>query len=132
MKKQLIAGILLASVVLMGGATSVLAQGGAALPGASPVGTQPPITPPNVTQFQTVQGFINLLGLIANWVFAILIILVVFIILWAAFEFLTSGGDPEKTKSARNKLVWAAVGIVVAIIAFVFPSIVRSLIGVAG
>lgn len=37
----------------------------------------------------------------------------------AAFKYLTSGGDPKQTESARNTMTYAVIGIVVIISSFV-------------
>ncbi|MDP2910086.1 MAG: hypothetical protein Q8N69_03400 [bacterium] len=54
---------------------------------------------------------------LVNWLFYILIIAAIFIIIWAAFTFLTAGGDPEKVAKARNLILYAIVAIVVAFLA---------------
>ncbi len=51
----------------------------------------------------------------------------VIMIIYGGFRFITSGGDAEKTKSARNTVIYAAVGLAVVIlanriIAFVFSA----------
>ncbi len=54
---------------------------------------------------------------IADWIFVILLVVAGLFIIWGAFGFVLSGGDPEKVTSARNKLIWALVGIIVAFLA---------------
>jgi Mn2+/Fe2+ NRAMP family transporter len=39
----------------------------------------------------------------------------VFMITYAGFKYSTSGGDPAKTKEAREQIIYSAVGIVVAL-----------------
>lgn len=64
---------------------------------------------------------------ILNWVLiAVGILCVVFIII-GAVKFMTSGGDPEKVKSGRNTLMYAIIGLVVAILANVIVQIVFNL-----
>jgi len=53
---------------------------------------------------------------------------VIFIIL-AAFGYLTSGGDPEKVGSAKNKIVYAIVAIIVAALAFAVPRLIFNILG---
>lgn len=61
---------------------------------------------------------------IVNWVLiAVGILCVVFIII-GAVKFITSGGDPEKTKSGRNTIMYAVIGLVIAILANVIVQIV--------
>ncbi len=45
-------------------------------------------------------------------------IALIFIFLWAAFEWMTSGGDKEKVASARGKIFNGIIGIVLLAIAF--------------
>ncbi|MBI2644321.1 MAG: hypothetical protein HYW95_02320 [Candidatus Wildermuthbacteria bacterium] len=112
-------------------AVGILSQAAFAieLPPPGPNQPQPTITPPSATSVDTPGEWLQLLRTIANWVFAVLIVVSVFMVLYAAFLFLTSAGSPEKTNQARGILMWAAVGIIVAILAFVFPNIIATFIG---
>jgi len=66
---------------------------------------------------------------IFRYLFALLIILAVIFVIVAAFKYLTAAGDPEKVKSANHQLIYAAVAIIVALVARAIPSIVSTLIG---
>ncbi|MBI4217378.1 MAG: hypothetical protein HY603_01055 [Parcubacteria group bacterium] len=77
----------------------------------------------------TVQELLNVLDKVVNLVFTGLIILSVFFIIFAAFQFVTAGGDPAAIVQARQKLIWAAVGIIVALIARALPVVIRSATG---
>lgn len=54
---------------------------------------------------------------IADWMFVILLVLAGMFVIWAAFDFVISKGDPEKITSARNKITWALVGVIIAFLA---------------
>jgi cytochrome bd-type quinol oxidase subunit 2 len=41
----------------------------------------------------------------------------VIMIIFGGFKFITSGGDADKTKSARNTILYAAVGLAVVVLA---------------
>lgn len=69
---------------------------------------------------------------IFNILFWILILLAVLFIVWAAFNYLTAGGDPEKVKSANHKIIYAVVAIVVALLARAIPTLVCSFLGASG
>ncbi len=56
----------------------------------------------------------NLIALI----FSLAMIVLIFMILWGAFDWLTSGGDKEKLTNAQRKLINAFVGIVLFAVAF--------------
>ena len=66
---------------------------------------------------------------ITDWIFFIVIALVVIFVLIGAFMFVTAGGSAEKTLSARNYLIYAAIGMLVALLAKAIPVIVKSLTG---
>lgn len=63
-----------------------------------------------------------------NWLAGILMIIAVGIILIGAFLYMTSAGDPTKTKAARGWIVGGVVGIIIAGFAFGIVSIVTNLI----
>jgi Na+-driven multidrug efflux pump len=65
----------------------------------------------------------------ADWIFAIAIILSIAMVIIAGIKYMQSSGDPGKVKEATGRLVWAAVGVAVALIAFTFPMFVSRLIG---
>jgi hypothetical protein len=51
-------------------------------------------------------------------VFMIILAIALIFILYAAYTFVTSGGDVAKVESARNTLVYGIVGILLAFIAY--------------
>lgn len=53
----------------------------------------------------------------------------IIMLLVAAFQFLTAGGDAEKVKDARSTVTWAIIGIAVALISFNIPGILSSFLG---
>ena len=66
---------------------------------------------------------------IINWVLIVVgIICVVFIII-GGIRYATSGGDPEKVKSAKNTILYALIGLVIAILANVIVQVVFSVTG---
>lgn len=72
---------------------------------AQDVKTAPSINP--VTAFET----------IINVVFTALLIFAALTLIIAGFDFATAGGDSEKVKKAREKVLYAVIGIVVAFLA---------------
>ena len=69
---------------------------------------------------------------ITNWLFVILSIAAVIFIVLAGLQFITGGGNPETKTSARMKLMYAAVGIAVALLARAIPFVIASIIGGGG
>lgn len=65
---------------------------------------------------------------VANWLFSILLIISAIIIVIAGIMFVSSGGDPEKVSSARNLILYAVIGIIVAALAKGLVAIVKSMV----
>ncbi len=62
------------------------------------------------------------------WKIAVAFFIIMFIL--AGFMFATAQGDAEKVKTARGAVIWGAVGIVVALLAFSIVQILKVTIGV--
>ncbi len=71
---------------------------------------------------------LNVIYRVADLIFAILIAFSILLILMAAYTFFTAAGDPGKVNTARNYILYALVGLVVAFLARAIPSIVQMLI----
>ena len=69
-------------------------------------------------------GYINS----ASYIFGIVLMgLSVIMILFSAFTYITSAGSAEKTLQARQILIFALIGVLVALLAYVLPRLVISL-----
>jgi len=84
---------------------------------------------PAVAPATTGAGLITLVDVVTNWIFAIFVVLTIIFVLLAAFQFVTAGGDAEKVGEARQKLIWASVGIIVALASKGLVPIIRSILG---
>jgi len=73
-------------------------------------------------------AFVTSIQTLTDWLFIILLVVSVIMIVLAGFQFVTGGGDPTQVSAARTKLIWAAVGIGVALLARGLPSAVANLI----
>jgi len=60
------------------------------------------------------------------WIFWGLIVLSIVMVLIAAYRYVTSGGDAEKVSSANKTILYAAIAVVVALMAAGVPLIVDS------
>src|SRR3989344_5960036 len=67
----------------------------------------------------------NFLGLIVWPIFFSVSILV---LIWAGFLFLTAQGDPAKITASKKLVIWAIVGIVVAILAFSVINVIEQIV----
>ncbi len=72
----------------------------------------------------------NTIFKITDWLFIILMLLVTVFIIYGGFVIITASGDPEKAGKGRQILTYAIVGLAIALLAKVIPSVVRFIIGV--
>lgn len=82
------------------------------VPGGSPISTDTEL--------------LNVIAGVVKWVYTIFFVVAVVFILFAAFNYLTAGGQPEKVKSAHTQLIWAAVAIAIALISVGAVQIIKS------
>jgi len=77
---------------------------------------------PNVVNL-SVEGLVDIIFKIL-WPIIVAFAIIMFIL--AAFQFFNAQGDPDKVAGARNFVIWGVVGMVVALLAFSIPFIVRN------
>lgn len=63
-------------------------------------------------------------------VFVMAALLVLFFLVWGAFDWITSGGDKEKVASARKKIFAAIIGLVILALAFLITNIAGQIVGI--
>ncbi len=84
---------------------------------------------PNQTVFANgVGGIRDFIGVIANWLFVILLIVAVLYIILAAYKYLFSGGNDEAVAAAHKMLLYAVVAIAVAFLAKGIVFVVQQLV----
>ncbi|UMX47785.1 MAG: pilin [Candidatus Nealsonbacteria bacterium DGGOD1a] len=66
---------------------------------------------------------------VRNLFFGAVIIASVFMILWGAFQYVTSSGDEKKTETAKKTITYAVIGLIVAGLAATIVSIATGLSG---
>jgi uncharacterized membrane protein len=93
------------------------------------IGAAPISAPNTINSIGQITGNSGIICVIINWIFWLLIVFTIIFVLYAAFLYLTAAGDPEKVKAASHTLLYAAVAVVVALIAKGLPMIVSGFIG---
>ena len=71
---------------------------------------------------------LNSVYTVVDWMFFGLVALVSFFTIFGAFDILTAAGDPEKLKKGRERIMWAMVGLAVALLSRAIPGVVESLL----
>ena len=70
----------------------------------------------------------NTINNVLNWLFAIAIIAAVAFLILAAINFITQGGDPKNHEKAKNMIIYALVGVAVAVLAKGLVALVENFI----
>jgi len=71
----------------------------------------------------------NTILVATDWMFLIIMVVVVIFVVFGAFTLLTSGGSEEGVKKGRNYIIFALVGLAVALFARALPFLVKSIMG---
>ena len=61
--------------------------------------------------------FNSVVTTVINYMIYVAVPLCTIFVLIGAFKMITSSGDPEKAKSGRNTILWAAIGFAVLLLA---------------
>lgn len=77
---------------------------------------------------ETVDQLIDKIYKVFDVVFAILIVFAVGFIIYAAFSYIVAQGDSTKTQTANKMIIYAAVGVLIAIFAKAIPAVVANIL----
>jgi len=114
MKKILLIAVLLSFLVLP--TANIL---------AAPAGTGAKDTVPDMTAQQMLDALSN----IVNWLFTVLLIVAAIFIVIAAYYFVTASGNPETVSKARNFVLYALIGVAVAVASRGLVALARTIAG---
>ena len=73
---------------------------------------------------------LNAIYNITNWLFFFFLAIAILVGVIAGYYFMTAAGDERKLEKGRSLLTYMAVGLVVAALAKVIPTLVRGVIGI--
>jgi hypothetical membrane protein len=98
---------------------------------SSPLGEYP------IGEFETVAGGVsikpkNLLETALNWVFNIVLVISVIVLIYSGYLYATAGGDQVKTKKAMSTLIYALIGIAIALASKALVNIIAQFLGKSG
>lgn len=74
----------------------------------------------------------QVLDRIVDWLFTILLIIAVIWLILAAYYFVTAQGDPDRISKARNMVLYALIGVLVAFAARGLVLLVEKIVGGGG
>jgi len=74
-------------------------------------------------------AFLDTIDGITDWIFAVLMLVAVIYLVLGAYQLITGGGDPAKVSEARQKLLYAVIGIGLAFAANGIDNVLGNIIG---
>jgi len=90
-----------------------------AIPEAKELGTpESPIKTPG--------GLLDAIANIVKWVYIVFFVIAVMFILFAAFNYLSGAGNPEKLKKAHDMIMYTAIAIAIALLAVGAVTIIKN------
>ena len=103
---------------------------GALMP-ATALAQSPGVIPPSPlsSPIESPADVVTTLDTISGWLFTIFFALAIVFLVYAAFLYLTAGGNETRVGSAKGVLIYAIVAIVVALIAGGIPLFVSGILG---
>ncbi len=93
-------------------------------------GIQSPVTAINGVAIQSKGAVGIIITELLKYVFPLSGILLLFFLISAGFDLMTSGGDPKKTEQGKEKLTSALVGFVIVFTAFWIYQIIKYVLGI--
>jgi hypothetical protein len=78
---------------------------------------------------QNVETVWTFVRTVINWILIAVGLICVIFIIWGGIRYATSGGDTEKVKNAKNTLLYAIIGLAIALLAAVIVNIVFDVTG---
>lgn len=97
--------------------------------GSSPQGTVNLDQDPSGT-ITSAQGIFGAISNITNWIFSLFLVIAVIFILWGAFKLLVSGGNSEGLSDAKKMILYAAIAVVIAVLAKSLVIVAAKIVGV--
>jgi len=76
----------------------------------------------------TLEKGLGILALVLKVIYIVFFIYAALNVVWVAWDYLQSGGDSAKTKSAQQRLIYIAVAMAVALIALGVDNFVRNIL----
>jgi len=74
------------------------------------------------------QDLFDTLQKIVQWIFGFAVAISLIFLILAVFQFVTGGGDPQKTSEARQKLLYAVIGLAIGFVILGIPAVIRNIV----
>jgi hypothetical protein len=73
--------------------------------------------------------FLDAVETVIDWIFFFLVAVASFLVIYGGFSIATSSGDEHKFKQGRDYILFAMIGLAVALLSKAVPALVRALVG---
>ena len=73
--------------------------------------------------------FLNSIYNVTNWIFFFFLAVAILIGVLAGYQFMIAAGDPGKVTKAKDLLLYMTIGLVIAAVAKVIPTLIRTVVG---
>ena len=78
---------------------------------------------------QTGRDLLAIAESIGDWIFTGFLIFATILIVLAAFQFAKGGGDPVQVTAARRNIIFAVIGVIIALLSKGIIMVIRSISG---
>ena len=95
----------------------------------SPFAVFAQVTSPPGAVVTSIGDIMRIVETAVNWAFSLLLILAVLFIFYSAWIYMTAGGELEAVTRAKKNLLYAVIGIVIALLARSIIALVRNFLG---
>jgi len=68
---------------------------------------------------------------VTDWIFAGVILIAGILVILGAYKIMTAGGAPDNVNTGRSYIIWAMVGLAVALLAKSIPAIIKAILKVS-
>jgi len=75
------------------------------------------------------QSFTDVVNKVADFLITVSIPIAAIMVLWGGFQMMTAAGDPEKFKSGRQTILYAAIGLAVVLAAKSVVVLIKNVLG---
>jgi hypothetical protein len=72
--------------------------------------------------------FVQKVDNITNWIFYVMTAIAVLLFIYGGLSHMIAMGDPDKASKARQVIIYAIIGLIIALVAKIVPAIVTTLV----
>lgn len=87
--------------------------------------------PSGVPQLNTTTTLSTILGNVWIFMIVIAVLLALVYLVWGGLNWITSGGDKQKLADARKRVLYAIIGLIIALLSFFFINVIGRFFGIA-